>query len=90
MQRAGVVLTQKLQKVANQFLGPFGRLLPIEATYQLRDNSELYLALADIIFALIGFTYSPLAFACVAPHVSVCPYERALRWWRACELVNRR
>lgn len=58
----GLQMAQSLQTVLNMSFGEYGRLIPVQAAYELRKSTELWKALADIMFSVAGFVNSPLWF----------------------------
>lgn len=56
-------LATALQQVLNVSLGRIGRKIPLQAMIILRLNPELWSAIADIIFSVAGFWWSPLLFS---------------------------
>lgn len=56
-------LATAVQHVLNVSLGRLGRKIPLQALVILRNNAELYTAIADIVFSVAGFWWSPLLFS---------------------------
>jgi hypothetical protein len=56
-------LATAVQQVLNVSLGSIGRKIPLQAMVILRRNTELYSSIADIVFSVAGFWWSPLLFS---------------------------
>ena len=56
-------LATALQRMLNVSLGRLGRRIPLQSMVILRRNPELWGAIADIVFSVLGFTWSPLFFS---------------------------
>lgn len=61
----------KLHKFFLQVFGPtLGAKIPIQEVYHLRNSFEFWLGIADIVFSVLGYFYSPLAFSFHLTHLS--------------------
>jgi hypothetical protein len=60
-----------VQKWLNKLLpAGIGQKIPIADAFYLRNSSEFWAGIADIVFSVLGFSYSPLAFSFHLTHLA--------------------